>query len=99
MARETELTKPARLRGHSVMLENRERAVFSGVTDVDSFNEDEIIIATEAGVISLAGQDLHIARLNLDDGQLIVEGYIVAMDYLGDGQTAKRAGLFSRLFK
>ena len=47
---------------------------------------------TDAGYITLLGQDLHIVKLNLDDGQLIVEGFILAMDY-GDGDEAgnKRA--------
>ncbi len=90
--------KPVRARAHSVSIENRERAVFTGVQDVDSFNEQEVILLTEAGSISLVGQDLHIAKLNLDDGQLVVEGHIDAMDYT-EGPGPQRGGFFSRLFK
>lgn len=86
------------MRSHSVTVDNRERAVFSGVIDVDSFNEDEVILATEAGGITLIGKDLHIARLNLEDGQLIVEGIIDAIDYM-DSSPAHKGGMFSRLFK
>ena len=95
--RELEEKKSARIRAHSISMENRERVSFTGVKDVESFNEEEVILHTEAGVIALEGQGLHISRLNLDDGQLIVEGYIIAMEYLED-TAAKRTGVFSRLF-
>jgi len=86
------------MRGHSVMVDNRERVVFTGVIDVDSFNEDEVVLATEAGGITLYGKDLHIAKLSLEDGQLVVEGSIDAIDYL-DASPARKGGMFSKLFK
>jgi sporulation protein YabP len=98
MMREYDENKKAmRVRAHSVMLENRERAVFSGVEDVESFNEDEVILVTEAGVIALVGQGLHISKLNLDDGQLVVEGYIQGVDY--EQMPQQKQGLLSKLFK
>lgn len=100
MMRELEEKKViGRTRAHSVTLDNRERASITGVVDVDSFNEQEVVAVTDAGYITLLGQDLHIVKLNLDDGQLIVEGFILAMDY-GDGDEAgsKKSGFFSRMF-
>jgi len=96
--RETEEKKSLRIRGHGVTLENRERAVFSGVEDVESFNEDEVVLVTEAGVIALLGQGLHISKLNLEEGQLVVDGYILALEYEQERQQ-KQSGMFSRLFK
>ncbi len=98
MMRDFDDKKPGRMRTHSVVLENRERAVFSGVEDVESFNEDEVILVTEAGVIALVGQGMHISKLNLDEGQLIVEGYILGVDYEQAPQQ-RSGGLLSRLFK
>ncbi len=98
MMRDYEEKKSVRMRTHSVMLENRERAVFSGVEDVESFNEDEVILVTEAGVIALVGQGLHISKLNLDDGQLVVEGFILGVDY-EQAPAQKQGGLLSKLFK
>ncbi len=97
MTRDMNESKTGRLRGHSVAIDNRSRAVFTGVTDVDSFNEEEVILATEAGVITLFGQGLHISHLNLDQGQLIVEGEIDAMDYTQ--QSPKKRGPFGWLLK
>ncbi|MBC8531419.1 sporulation protein YabP [Gehongia tenuis] len=91
--------KVTRVRAHSVFVENREKVTITGVDDVDSFNEEEVLLITEAGDITIAGEGLHIAKLNLDDGQLIVEGYLYAVEY-SDGDTSSgKGGLFSRLFK
>ena len=40
---------------HNVILENRQRASISGVEDVDSFDESEMIIQTNMGTVSLKG--------------------------------------------
>lgn len=86
-----------RTRAHMISLENRERASFSGVTDVESFNDEEVVMVTELGVIVLAGDQLHISRLNLEDGQLVVEGRIIAVEYIDSSKGAKR-GLFGKVF-
>ena len=94
---EAEERKVVRTRTHQVTIENREKVVISGVEDVDSFNEDEVILLTESGVITLMGQELHISKLNLDEGQLIVEGFVIGLEYR-DHEVARK-GLFSRMFK
>jgi len=40
---------------------------------------------------------MHISRLNLEDGQLIVEGHFIALEY-SEEDTRRRGSLFSRLF-
>lgn len=95
--RETEL-KQLRTRAHLVSMENRERVSFTGVTDVESFNDEEVVAVTEQGVIVLAGEGLHISRLNLEDGQLVVEGRLDAMEYIDTARGGKK-GLFGKVFK
>lgn len=85
-------------RAHSVVMEDRKRAVLTGVTDVASFNEQEVIMLTEEGDISLVGEELHIAHLNLEEGKLTVEGRIAGIEY-GDSPSQKRGGILSRLFR
>ena len=67
--------------------------------DVESFNEEEVVMVTEMGVVVLSGQDLHITKLNLDDGQLVAEGQIIAMESLDTQKSGKKEGLFSRVFR
>lgn len=95
MTREPETRMP--LRKHHISLDNRERASITGVQRVDSFNEQEIVFLTDAGVVVIYGQKLHMSKLNLDDGQLVVEGLIFGIEY-ADAEESK-GGLFSRLFK
>ena len=85
-------------RAHSVIMEERRRAMLTGITDVVSFNEQEIVMLTEEGELSLAGEDLHISLLNLEDGKLTVEGRIAAIEY-GDGPAQRRGGILARVFR
>jgi len=81
----------------NVMLENRQKLLVSGVIDVESFNEQYVIVHTDLGVLTVRGEGLHISRLNLDNGELNVEGDILSLEYSeSDGS---KGGFFSRLFK
>ena len=96
MAREEERrTAPKSV--HSIVVQGRERVTVAGVLDVDSFNEAEIQLVTDLGLVTIVGEQMHISRLNLEDGQLIVEGVFVALEY-SDEDTKRRGSLFSRLF-
>lgn len=86
-----------RLRSHSIHIENRELASITGVKDVASFNESEVILMTEGGGLTVDGTELHITKLNLEEGQVIIEGQIIAMEY--DDMPVQRGSLFSRMFR
>ena len=68
-------------RPHGLTLEGRQKAVISGVDGVDSFNEQMVVLSTTAGTLTLMGGQLHVSHLNLEDGQLLVEGEISALEY------------------
>jgi len=85
-------------RAHQIIMDNRRRAVLTGVTDVASFNEQEVIMLTEEGDISMVGEGLHISHLNLEEGKLTVEGKIAGIEY-GDAQVQKRGGILARVFR
>jgi len=83
----------------NLILENRERLSVSGVIDVNSFNDESIILETELGTLIVKGQDLHINKLNLDNAELIVEGDIESCNYSVEDMKTKGFSLFSNLFK
>ena len=85
------------MKPHSLSLEGRQKAVISGVEAVDSFNEQMVVLATTAGTLTLMGQQLHVSHLNLEDGQLLVEGEIAALEY--DDRKQNRGSLLTRLFR
>ena len=68
----------------------------TGVKDVDSFNEQFVQLLTEAGELRIEGADLHITKLNLDEGQVMLEGEISALEY-AEGE--ERGSLLGRIFR
>lgn len=89
------------IKAHAIHIDNRERVMITGVEDVDNFNEEEVNFQTESGYVTLTGTDLHITRLNLEDGQLIIEGSINGVAYSGNAEQNEGSGggFFSKLFK
>ncbi|NLB61012.1 MAG: sporulation protein YabP [Clostridiales bacterium] len=87
-----------RLRTHVVHLENRETINITGVKAIDSFNESEVLLITELGELHIEGNDLNITKFDLDDGQVIVEGEIISLQYL-DVAEQKQGSFFSRMFR
>ena len=61
---------------HTVILEGREKLSISGVVDVQSFDEDQVLLETVRGMLVVRGQGLHVERLQLEAGELIVEGEV-----------------------
>ena len=82
---------------HNIILEGRERLSISGVEDVESFNEENIVVYTSKGMLIVQGRDLHIEKLSLDGGDLAVEGQVQSLRY--EEEVREKGGLFSRLFK
>lgn len=80
----------------NLVLEDRKKLSVSGVKDVDSFDEESMIIYTELGELSVRGSDLHINRLSLETGELMIEGEIYALVYTDDNP--KKEGFFGKLF-
>jgi sporulation protein YabP len=90
---------PANKAPHKVMIDSREKIVITAVEDVDSFNENELILLTNHGFITVTGQDLHISKLNLDEGQLVVAGMIQSVDYADHEEERAKRGVFSKMFR
>ena len=82
--------------GHTLTLTGRSAATMTGVEDVDCFNEQIVILRTPLGLLTLSGEHLNISQLNLEEGRLIVEGEITAIEY--SQQKKQSGGFFRRLF-
>ena len=82
---------------HHLILEDRRALSVSGVSDVDSFDELNVVIYTELGELTVKGEGLHINRLNVETGELTLEGTIQSLTY-AEVHT-RSGGIFGRLFK
>jgi sporulation protein YabP len=88
---------------HSLHIVNREQVTVAGVLAVESFDDEEIILETDMGTLTLRGEDLHIKQLDLESGRFAVEGLISACTYSTPRQRgsrpAKARGFLERLLK
>ena len=92
---ESKLTK-----SHKIVLSNRKGGNFTGVLDVISFDISEILLETEQGMLNVKGKDLHVNRLNLEKGEVDVEGCIDALSYSQVPVAMKKPeNLFGKWFK
>ncbi|MPW24932.1 sporulation protein YabP [Alkalibaculum sp. M08DMB] len=83
-----------------IELLSREELRLTGVKDVHSFNEEAVILETDLGLLTIGGEDLHIVKLNLEEGELEVKGLINSFVYNDESKLfSKGEGIFSKLFK
>lgn len=83
---------------HHVLLEERSSLTVSGVSDVERFDESEIVMSTARGTLVVSGSGLHIEKLSLDGGDLKVEGEIDALSY-EDNRRERSGSLLARLLR
>ncbi len=81
---------------HALSLRDRHLLDLTGVTKVESFDEHEIALSTELGVLSVKGEGLHIRHLDLERGDLQLDGTVVTLSYQ---QESRRKGRLGRLLR
>lgn len=85
---------------HTLMLEKRSRLTLTGVLEVISFDELSVIADTDCGVIVVKGEGLHIDSLNLEKGDMSLEGTVDSLTYEeSDSYFSPKGSLLGRLFR
>lgn len=82
---------------HQITLDNRGVLVVTGVEEVESFDENTIVMATVKGTLAVRGESLHIDRLSMDGGDLRVEGTVDSLTYEDYGR--EKGGFLARLLR
>lgn len=80
---------------HSLSITDRERMSISGVVDVSGFDENIVILSTSQGELTIRGDGLHIDRIDLELGQLEVQGKVQELRY---DEPVRASSIWSRLF-
>ena len=70
---------------HKLTLDNRKEALLTGVKDVVSFDEKEILLQTSG--------------LDLEKGEAVLAGHVDSLVYLSKDSPRKEEPLFTRLFR
>lgn len=87
-------------RPHKLIIQNRAAGNISGIRDIISFDENQIIMDTDMGLLSIKGKELHVSRLTVEKGEADIEGNIESLTY-SSNESFRKSGesFFSRLFK
>ncbi len=75
---------------HRLSLEDRQHLTLTGVTDVDSFDENAVLLRTNRGLVAVRGKGLQLRSLNVEGGQAAVDGQVDAIVY----EASPRQGSF-----
>lgn len=85
---------------HEINLLNRYKLSITGINKINSLNNEEFIIDTIQGNLLIRGSDLTMQQLDIDKGQIWIEGKIDTFEYLDKEEKKKeKEGFFKKIFK
>ena len=83
---------------HEFCIKTRREMSISGVSDVISFDENDIHLITCCGEMFIEGKDMHIDVLDIDRGAVSLSGKIDAV-YYSEEKEKERRGFFGKMIK
>lgn len=83
-------------RNHSLRLESNKTLTMSGVKNVPTFNDKQIIIELSNQNLIVAGTNLNIATLDLESGNLTANGHFTSLKYVSPHDAKS---IFAKVFK
>ena len=88
------------MRPHRLMMQNRSSLSITGIRDVVSFDENQVILDTDMGLLTIKGKELHVSRLTLEKGEVDVDGTADSL-VSSSNEAYRKSGesLFARLFR
>lgn len=84
-------------RQHRIEMVEREYLSVCGVHSLGSYDEKEIRMETEEGILAVQGESLNIKQLNLEEENVVIEGFIRGLSY--DEKETVKKGLLHRFLK
>ena len=84
---------------HDVIMRGRKLLEITGVKQVESFDNEEFLLETVMGFLSIRGQNLQMKNLDVDKGIVSIKGKIFDLVYLDEQSGEKAKGFFGKLFK
>lgn len=78
---------------HDVLIKSRQRMEMTGISDVSSFDDAEIIVQTGGSGVSIEGENLKIEKFNSENGELILNGCINGMFYYSKRPNKKKKSI------
>ena len=87
-----------KFKNQNILIEDRNKINITGVDQVESFNENTIVLRTVKGGMMIKGENLNVDKLNLDDGNVKISGTINGVNYINkDG--SQKGNIMGKIFK
>ncbi len=83
---------------HDFYVKLRKEMYIHNVREVESFDENSVVLQTGAGLLTVEGADLRIETLDTERGIVTMKGRIDGVYYSEERQEEKN-GLFRKLFR
>lgn len=93
------MIEPTKGKRQELHLMHRKLLDITGVLNVESFDNEEFLLQTEMGHLTIRGQNLHIKNLNLEQGMVSIEGLINSLSYLDPGSQSTGKSFIGKLFR
>ena len=97
MAIEKTTFQTTNLPTQKLILDNREHLSVTGVENIENFTDNEIILHTNLGKLTIKGENLHISKMNVDTGEFSMDGRVTSFVY--SKMSSKKGSFIERLFK
>lgn len=79
-----------------LVLDSRKKLKINGVSDVDNFSEALVVAQTCMGSLTIRGEQIKITKLDIDAGELVIEGRINSLEYT---KKKEKGNFFENIFK
>jgi len=95
---ETKKTVSDKENKSTLTLINRKKLSMSGILEVVSFKDIEIVLKTSLGDMIIKGEDLKMNKLDVQNGDIVIMGEISSLLYTGRDSSDKES-ILRKLFK
>ena len=86
------------LADHNISILGRKTINISGITKINSFDNEEFLLETSMGPLGIKGHELEIIKLDTYEGTIVIKGVIDGFSYLDMGKKKKEESMITRLF-
>ncbi len=84
---------------HGINLSERKTLFITGVKKIENFDEEEFLMETTMGNLTVKGEGLELIKLDTIQGNVSIKGKINSIDYIETEKTKENQGILSRIFK
>ena len=84
---------------HGFVVQDRAHVEIKGMTEVISFDENSVLLATTGGNMCVEGRGLRVNILDVKEGIVTVDGHVDSIYYSDVEPDDRSRGLLGRLFR